>query len=110
MDTNILAGKHLLRSKKSLSQFLLMIFLAVFSWLFWNTLGIGAVLSVLTLKLFTVEGLKIITIGILLIAAFILFIDAVQELGIAARKLQGEEDKKDQSFDYKFKYRDSLKK
>ena len=110
MESHFLAGEHLLKSKKSFSQFLFMIFLAVFSWLFWNTLGIGAVLSVVTLKLFTIEGLRVITIGILLLTAFILFIDAVQELGIAARKLLGEKDKEDQSFDYKFKYRDSLKK
>tara|TARA_Y100001970_G_scaffold290383_1_gene423940 strand:- start:640 stop:969 length:330 start_codon:yes stop_codon:yes gene_type:complete len=107
MESHFLAGEHLLKSKKSFSQFLFMIFLAVFSWLFWNTLGIGVILSVVTLKLFTIEGLKVITIGILLLTAFILLIDGIQELGIAGKKLQGEEEKKNQTFNYKFKYKDS---
>ena len=106
MKPNIEAGKHLLKAKKSFLQFLFMIFLSIFIWTCWDVLAIGNLLFIITLKLFTVEGLRVITTGLFLLAAFILFIDGVQELGVAEKELKREKSDEDQTFNYKFKYKD----
>ena len=110
IETTISAGEHLLKAKNSFMQFLFMIFLGIFIHTCWNILHIGDFLFIVMLKLFTLEGLYVISMGVILIIALILLIDGIQELGIAGRELKREDSIKEQDFNYKFKYKNTSSK
>ena len=110
IETTISAGEHLLKAKNSFMQFLFMIFLGIFIHTCWNILHIGDFLFIVMLKLFTLEGLYVISMGVILIIALILLIDGIQELGIAGKELKREGPIKQQDFNYKFKYKNTSSK